>query len=78
MSKNFESAFKALNTITEEMEKGGLSLNDSLKKFEKGIALIRECQLLLQTAEQKIQLYNKSKATLENFNSPDESESDPA
>lgn len=73
MSKDFESAFKELNTIVEKMEKGGLSLNDSLKQFEKGISLIRDCQTLLEKAEQKIQLYNKDKNTLDDFNSPDES-----
>lgn len=73
MSKDFESAFKELNTIVEKMEKGGLSLNDSLKQFEKGISLIRDCQTLLEKAEQKIQLYNKDKNTFEDVNAPDES-----
>lgn len=74
MVKEFESTFKELNAIVEKMEKGGLSLNDSLKQFEQGIALIRDCQSLLKKAEQQIQIYNKNKDGLENFNVPDESD----
>ena len=74
MSKDFESAFKQLSTLVESMEKGGLSLNDALKQFEKGVSLIRDCQTLLKDAEQKIQLYRKNKNSLETFNPPDESD----
>ena len=74
MKKNFEALFKELNLIVDTMEKGGLSLNDSLQQFEKGIALIRDCQALLADTEQKIQLYNKDKNSLENFKSSDESD----
>ena len=74
MVKEFEATFNQLNTIVEKMEKGGLSLNDSLKQFEKGIALIRDCQSLLKKAEQKIQIYNRNGGALEDFNVPDESD----
>jgi exodeoxyribonuclease VII small subunit len=74
MSKDFESAFKQLSTLIDAMEKGGLSLNDSLKQFEKGVSLIRDCQMLLKKAEQKIELYRKNKGNLEPFSSSDESD----
>ena len=74
MSKDFESAFKKLDIIVEEMEKGGLSLDVSLKKFEEGISLIRDCQSRLKQAEQKIQSYNKKTGLLKDINSPDESD----
>ena len=74
MSKDFESALKELDSIVEKMEKGGLSLDESLKKFEEGVALIRNCQSLLKQADQKIQIYNKNSALLESFNSLDESD----
>ena len=74
MPKDFESTFKELSTIIEKMEKGGPSLDDALKQFEKGISLIRNCQTLLKDAEQKIQLYRKNQTSLETFNPPDESD----
>ena len=46
------------------MEEGELSLEDSMKAFEKGIKLTRECQTALQKAEQKVQkLLNESGET---------------
>lgn len=53
---NFETALEELNEIVTKMEQGGLSLEDSLKCFEKGIALTRRCQKALQEAEQKVQI----------------------
>lgn len=53
---NFESSLRELNTIVEKMEAGGLSLEDSLRYFEQGIALTRQCQQTLQEAEQKVQI----------------------
>jgi exodeoxyribonuclease VII small subunit len=51
---NFEKALSELETLVDEMEQGNLSLEDSLKRFEKGIALSTECQQALQNAELKI------------------------
>jgi exodeoxyribonuclease VII small subunit len=58
-SKNpvdFEQALDQLENLVEAMEGGDLSLEDSLKAFEQGIKLSRECQTALSTAEQKVQL----------------------
>lgn len=52
---NFEKSLTELETLVEEMEQGDLSLEDSLKRFEKGIGLTTECQQALQTAELKVQ-----------------------
>lgn len=51
---NFEKALGELEKLVEEMEQGNLSLEDSLKRFEKGIALSSECQQALQNAELKV------------------------
>jgi exodeoxyribonuclease VII small subunit len=51
---NFEKALAELETLVQEMEQGNLSLEDSLKRFEKGIALTTECQQALQNAELKV------------------------
>jgi len=66
---NFETAVTRLNEIVKDMEKGDLSLDESLKKFEEGISLIRECQSVLHDAEQKVKiLTEKNREThLETF-----------
>ena len=51
---NFEKALSELEKLVDEMEQGNLSLEDSLKRFEKGIALTTECQQALQNAELKV------------------------
>ena len=55
---NFEKSIKQLETLVAKLEKGDLSLEDSLKHFEQGIKLTRECKQALETAEQKISLLN--------------------
>jgi exodeoxyribonuclease VII small subunit len=52
---NFEKALSDLEKLVEDMEQGDLSLEESLKHFEKGIALTTECQKTLQKAELKVQ-----------------------
>lgn len=52
----FEKAMTTLQSIVNDMEKGQLSLEDSLSAFGKGIALIQQCQQQLKDAEQKIQV----------------------
>ena len=54
-SVNLEKALTELEKLVEEMEQGNLSLEESLKRFEKGIALTSDCQQALQTAELKVQ-----------------------
>lgn len=53
---NFEEALQNLESLVEAMEAGELSLEESLKAFEQGIKLTRECQQMLEQAEQKVQL----------------------
>ena len=52
---NLEKALAELEKLVEEMEQGNLSLEESLKRFEKGIALTSDCQEALQNAELKVQ-----------------------
>ena len=51
----FEASMVELESLVERMEEGEQSLEDSLKDFERGIALTRHCQKSLQETEQKIQ-----------------------
>ncbi|WP_263081867.1 exodeoxyribonuclease VII small subunit [Endozoicomonas sp. Mp262] len=53
---NFEQTLGDLESLVQKMESGDLSLEDSLKAFEKGVQLTRECQQALSRAEQKIKL----------------------
>ena len=52
---DFEKKLKNLEDIVNKMESGELSLDDSLKNFEKGVSLARECHDQLNKAEQKVQ-----------------------
>lgn len=51
----FEKSLEALEAIVEELEDGDLSLEASLKKFEQGIKLSRECQKALTSAKLKVE-----------------------
>lgn len=53
---NFEKSLKQLESLVEKLEKGELSLEESLKQFEQGIKLTKECRQALQNAEQKISI----------------------
>jgi len=53
---NFEKSLQELESLVEKMESGELSLEDSLKCFERGVVLTRNCQKALQEAEQKVQI----------------------
>lgn len=52
----FEGALKELEQLVDELEQGELSLEESLRRFERGIALARTCQQALQLAEQKVKI----------------------
>ncbi len=66
---NFEDAMKKLEKITAELEKGDLSLDESVKKFEEGIKLSKECNKILEDSEKKINVLinNDGNITEENF-----------
>ena len=66
---SFEQAMTELESLVETMEQGDLSLEESLKYFERGVVLTRTCQQVLKEAEQKIQILsnNTPDAELESF-----------
>jgi len=57
---DFEVSLSQLEDLVTAMEDGDLSLEESLKAFETGIKLTRECQAALQRAEQKVQVLMNS------------------
>lgn len=53
---DFEKSLAELEQLVERMEHGELTLEESLKDFERGIELTRGCQKALTEAEQKVKL----------------------
>jgi len=52
---NFEKAMEELEGIVLQMESGDFELEESIKQFERGVALTKLCQAALSEAEQKVQ-----------------------
>jgi exodeoxyribonuclease VII small subunit len=50
----FSDALGELETIVSALESGQLDLEDSLARYERGVALLRACQARLTEAEQKV------------------------
>jgi exodeoxyribonuclease VII small subunit len=55
-NKNFEAGLAALEKIVRQLERGDLPLEESLKLFEEGVRLSRECQERLSQAERRIEV----------------------
>lgn len=50
----YEESMKNLEQIVKDLESGDLSLDESIKRFEKGMELSKHCSTLLEDAEKKI------------------------
>lgn len=57
---NFEQDLERLESIVSALEEGGLSLDESLKRFEEGIQLAKRCEKTLTLAEKKIERLTKN------------------
>lgn len=55
-----EDALSEISQLIEKMESSELPLEQSLNHFERGITLIKHCQKILTTAEQKVQILIKN------------------
>jgi exodeoxyribonuclease VII small subunit len=66
MSKSSKSEFrleeglKRLSEIVKALEENKISLEDSIKIFEEGVSLTKQCHQVLNDAEQKIELLTKA------------------
>jgi exodeoxyribonuclease VII small subunit len=58
-SLSFEKALADLEAIVQKLEKGGLSLNESLALFEKGVKLAKYLREELGKAEKKVEILLK-------------------
>jgi len=71
---NFEQSLEALEDLVKKMESGELPLEESLKAFEEGVSLVRNCQTSLAEAEQRVQILmeENGQAKLTDFKVDDE------
>lgn len=65
----FSDALTELESIVTSLESGQLDLEDSLARYERGVALLRACQARLAEAEQKVTMLM---GELETEESPEE------
>jgi exodeoxyribonuclease VII small subunit len=53
---DYEASVAELESLVEKLEQGDISLEESLKLYESGVLLTRDCQDALKKAEQKVQM----------------------
>ena len=58
-NKKFEEMIENLEQIAKDLESGNLSLDESVKKFEEGMEISKECSKILEDAEKKITILKK-------------------
>lgn len=70
---DFEQSLDALEQLVEQMERGDMSLEDSLAAYERGVGLYRKCQTALEQAELRVRLLSdpQEPASAEPFAAPD-------
>ena len=75
---DFEHSLTELEALVAKLEAGDVPLEEALKTFERGVALTRQCQTALRTAQQKVEvlLARNGDETLSPFASDDEDEDD--
>jgi exodeoxyribonuclease VII small subunit len=59
---SFEQALAELESLVDTLEKGELTLEESLAAFERGIGLTRTCQKALDQAEQRVRILTEKSA----------------
>jgi exodeoxyribonuclease VII small subunit len=72
---DFEASLAELEAIVARLEQGELPLEESLRQFERGVALTRTCQKALAQAEQKIRVLAKGaggEPVVQDFEPPEE------
>jgi exodeoxyribonuclease VII small subunit len=71
---DFEQSLAELEALVAKLEQGDVPLEDALKTFERGVALTRQCQTALRTAQQKVEilLARDGTETVESFEDEDD------
>ncbi len=55
----FEKSIGELEALVAKLESGDVPLEEALKTFERGVALTRECQTALKSAQQRVEILLK-------------------
>jgi exodeoxyribonuclease VII small subunit len=53
---DFELSLSELEALVTKLEQGDVPLEEALQTFERGVALTRQCQTALRTAQQKVEV----------------------
>jgi exodeoxyribonuclease VII small subunit len=59
MTETYEAKIEQLRQIIEKIEDGNTSLEESMKLYEQGASLVKQCEALLTAAEVKITLLSR-------------------
>ena len=73
---DFERSLTELEALVTKLEQGDVPLEEALKTFERGVALTRQCQTALRTAQQKVELLLARNGTEEVVPFADDDEAD--
>jgi exodeoxyribonuclease VII small subunit len=75
---DFEQSLTELEALVTKLEQGDVPLEEALKTFERGVALTRQCQTALRTAQQKVEvlLTRNGEETIEPFSDADDEDVD--
>jgi exodeoxyribonuclease VII small subunit len=73
---DFEKSLGELEALVQKLEQGDVPLEEALKTFERGVALTRQCQTALRSAQQKVEvlLAKEGEETVVPFADDDEDE----
>ncbi|MCU0343740.1 MAG: exodeoxyribonuclease VII small subunit [Ignavibacterium sp.] len=66
-SDNFEDKLARLEQITNSLENSEIGLEDSIKLFEEGVKLSKECLAVLEKAELKVNTLKKDLSAINNL-----------
>lgn len=68
---SFEEAYEALQQLVAQMESGQMSLEESLKAYQRGNELLQYCQKTLANVEQQVQILTE-RSQLQSFDANQE------
>jgi exodeoxyribonuclease VII small subunit len=73
---DFEQSLTELEALVTRLEQGDVPLEEALKTFERGVALTRQCQTALRTAQQKVEvlLTRNGDESIESFADADDAD----
>jgi exodeoxyribonuclease VII small subunit len=77
-SPDFEKSLAELEALVAKLEQGDVPLEEALETFERGVALTRQCQTALRTAQQKVEVLLARNGTeeIESFSDDDADDGD--